>query len=91
MVDSFGRRNADDGAARRWRLGWALGGAAVAAAAGLLVTIIALARRVTGQAADIEGAIEGARENTAPLFEIPAMNLTLDRVAAGLRGARQRS
>lgn len=89
MVDSFGRRNGDAGASRSWRLGWVVGGGAVVVAAGLLLGIIALARRIVGQAAEIEGAIDGARENTAPLFDLQGLNRTLERVAGGLRASRE--
>lgn len=58
-------------------------------AAGLLLTIIALARRIAGQAREIEDAIDGARENTAPLFDVTTINLSLDQVARRLQATRE--
>lgn len=72
-----------------WKLGWALGGAVVLLAAGLLLTMIGLARRVAGQASEIEEAIDAARENTAPLFDISAINLSLDQIARRLHTMRE--
>lgn len=74
---------------RTWKLGWALGGAVVLIAAGLLLTLIGLARRVAGQASEIEEAIDAARENTAPLFDISAINLSLDQIARRLHTIRE--
>lgn len=71
-----------------WRLAWALGAVVVAAVAGLLLTIIGLARRIAGQASDIEQAIDGARDHTAALFDLSAVNLSLDRLTRELRAAR---
>ncbi len=56
----------------------------VLVAAAVLLTIIGLARRIARQAEEIEGAIEGARQHTAPLFEIGAVNRTLDGIAREL-------
>ena len=72
-----------------WRLGWALGGVVVVIAAGLLLTIIGLARRIVRQAGEIEEAIDGARVNTAPLFEVANVNLALDRIVRELRATRE--
>ena len=72
-----------------WRLGWALGGVVVVIAAGLLLTIVGLARRIVRQAGEIEEAIDGARVNTAPLFEVANVNLALDRIVRELRATRE--
>lgn len=72
-----------------WKLGWSLGGVVVLVAAGLLLLIIGLARRIAGQAGEIEDAIDAARENTAPLFDIPAINLSLDQIARRLHAMRE--
>lgn len=61
----------------------------VLVAAGLLLTIIGLARRAAGQASEIEDAIDAARENTAPLFDISAINLSLDQIARRLHAIRE--
>ena len=71
-----------------WAIGLALGGAVVLVAAALLLTIIALARRIVRQANEIVAALEGARENTNPLFDVTRTNLALDRVTRGLQAAR---
>lgn len=73
----------------RWILGWALGGAVVAVAATLLLTIIGLARRIVRQAGDIEEALDGARENTTALFDVSAVNLGLDQATRTLRAVRE--
>ena len=59
-----------------WVAGWAAGAGAVAVAAGLLVTITALARRVASQADDIREAIEATCSNVEPLLQLPAMNVS---------------
>jgi membrane-associated phospholipid phosphatase len=66
-----------------------LGGAVVAVAAALLLTLIALARRIVRQAGEIEEAIDGARENTAALFDLSSVNLSLDQVTRELRAVRE--
>ncbi len=72
-----------------WVLGWALGAAVVLVAAVLLVAIIALARRIVRQTEEITAALERARDNTRPLFDLTATNLALDRIARGLGEARE--
>jgi hypothetical protein len=57
-------------------------------AATLLLTIIALGRRIVRQADDITAAIDGARENTGPLFDVTATNSAIDRITRGLRAVR---
>ena len=71
-----------------WWIGWAVALVVVLLAAGLLLTVIALGRRVAGQADDITAALDGARENTAPLFDVTRTNLAVDRITRGLRGVR---
>lgn len=75
--------------ASRWALGWVLGATVVALAASLLLTLIALARRIVRQAGEIEEAIDGARENTAALFDLSSVNLSLDQLTRELRAARE--
>lgn len=69
-----GARGADP-----WVLGWGAGVAVVAVAAGLLVTITVLARRVAAQAGDIEAAIQASRDNVARLLDLPAVNASVAR------------
>lgn len=87
MPSGLRRQEAD--ATSRWGLGWVLGGAVVALAAALLLTLIALARRIVRQAGEIEEAIDGARENTAALFDLSSVNLSLDQVTRELRTVRE--
>jgi len=74
-----------------WALGWSLGGVVVAIAAGLLLAIIGLGRRIVRQAGEIETALDGARENTSALFAVTETNATLDRVTRHLRTVRERA
>ena len=72
----------------KWVVGWTTGGAVVAVAAGLLVTNIALGRRIVRQAREIEDALDGARRHTAPIFELSAANAALERATRELRSLR---
>lgn len=72
-----------------WPLGWAIGGGVVALAAGLLLTAIALAKRIARQAGEIEAAIDGARENTGALFDLATTNLALDQTVRQVRAVRE--
>jgi hypothetical protein len=71
-----------------WWIGFAVALVVVLIAAGLLLAIIALGRRIVRQADEITAAIDGARENTAPLFDVVKLNLALDRIVRGLRAVR---
>ena len=71
-----------------WIVGWIVGALVVVIAAVLLLAIIGLGRRIVRQADDITAALDGTRENTAPLFEVKHTNLLLDRIARGLRTVR---
>ena len=72
-----------------WYIGWAVGLVVVLVAATLLLTIIALGRRITRQAVDITRALDGARANTDALWEIRTTNHVIDRVTRGLAAARE--
>jgi hypothetical protein len=72
-----------------WVVGWIVGGAVVVVAAVLLLAIIALGRRIARQADDITRALDGAREHTAPLFDLTATNLSIDQITRGLRAVRE--
>ena len=71
-----------------WYIGWAIGAAVVLVAAILLLTIIALGRRIASQAQDITEALDGARANTDALFDVTGANHALDRITRGLRAVR---
>jgi hypothetical protein len=76
------------GAGIGWWIGWAVALVVILIAATLLLTIIALGRRIVRQADDITAAIDGARENTTPLFDVTRTNSAIDRITRGLRAAR---
>ena len=71
-----------------WIVGWAGGVIVVALVAALVLTITAVAHRITGQAEDITRALDGARANTEPLFAVKQTNSAVDRITRGLRIAR---
>jgi len=71
-----------------WGIGWAVALVVVLLAAALLLAIIALGRRIVGQADDITAALHGARENTTPLFDVTRTNFAIDRIARDLQTVR---
>lgn len=71
-----------------WIIGWVLGVIVVALVAVLVLWITALAERITRQAVDITRALDGARENTLPLWDVKATNHAVDRITRGLRRIR---
>ena len=71
-----------------WIVGWVGGVVVIALVAVLLLTITALASRISSQARDITTALDGARGNTAPLFEVKGTNSAIDRITRGLRRVR---
>ena len=71
-----------------WVIGWAVGAVVVVLAAGLLLAIIALGRRITREAEDITAALDGARGNTESLFDVARTNLAILRITRGLRSVR---
>jgi len=72
-----------------WYAGWAIGLVVVLVAAGLLLTIIALGRRISRQATEITRALDGARANTDALWDVRATNHTVDRITRQLAAARR--
>ena len=72
-----------------WIVGYVIAGAIVLVAAALLLTIIALGRRIVRQAGDIVAALDGARANTTSLFDVTKTNLALDRITRDLRAVRE--
>ena len=71
-----------------WWIGWGVGLVVVLIAAALLLTVIALGRRVFRQADEITAALDGARENTTPLFDVTRTNLAVDTITRDLRAVR---
>ena len=72
-----------------WYVGWAIAAAVVVIAASLLLVIILLGRRVARQADEITGALDGARANTDPLWDVKRINLNIDWINRGLAAARR--
>jgi hypothetical protein len=72
-----------------WYVGWVIAAAVVVIAATLLLTIIFLGRRIAGQAQDITEALDGARRNTDPLWDVKRLNINVDRINRGLAAARR--
>lgn len=73
----------------RWVIGWGLGAAVVSIAALLLLTIIALCRRIVGQAEDITAALDASREQTNVLFGLMDTNAAVGSITADLRAVRE--
>ena len=71
-----------------WWIGWAVALVVVLLAAALLLAIIGLGRRIVRQADDITAALDGARENTTPLFDVTHTNFAIDRIARDLQVVR---
>src|SRR5215218_6487509 len=61
-----------------WVAGSVAGAVAVVVAATLVLTVIALARRVVVQAREIEAALIASHRNTESLFDIAMMNHSLE-------------
>jgi len=72
-----------------WYVGWAVGLVVVLIAAGLLLAIIGLGRRISRQAVDITQALDGARANTDALWEVRTTNHAVDRITRHLAAARK--
>ena len=72
-----------------WYVGWGIGAAVVVVAALLLLAIIALGRHIVEEAEEITAALDGTRENTAPLFDVTRTNLAIDRITRYLGVVRQ--
>lgn len=72
-----------------WPIGWAIGVVVVLLAAALLVIAILQARQIARQADDITDALAGARENTAPMFDVTRTNLAIDQITRGLHRVRR--
>lgn len=73
----------------RWVVGWGIGTLVVLIAASLLVAIIALCRRIVGQAEDITRSLDASREQTAALFAVTRTNAAVGSITADLRAVRE--
>lgn len=67
-----------------WILGWSTAVLVVLLVAALLLVAIFLVRRIIGQAGDIIAALDGARTNTQPLYDVAMTNHALVRIAGAL-------
>jgi hypothetical protein len=63
-------------------------GASVAIGAGLLASVALLAWRIERRAREVEDAIDGVREKTHAIRDIPRVNVALDRMTGDLRRLR---
>jgi hypothetical protein len=72
-----------------WYVGWVIAAVVVVIAASLLLAIIFLGQRVVRQADDITDALDGARRNTDPLWDVKRININVDRINRGLAAARR--
>lgn len=68
-----------------WILGWGLGLVVVLLVAALVLAIAGVARRITRQAEEITKALDGARDNTVPLWAVKETNNKLARITGGLQ------
>lgn len=73
-----------------WRIGWYAGGAVVVIAAALILVLVALGRRITGQAKEVDAKLQAVRDNTAVLFELPKTNRALASITESLGKIRER-
>jgi hypothetical protein len=72
-----------------WVIGSVIATVVVLLAALLLLAIIALGRRIVAQTEQITKALDGARVNTNPLFDVKRTNLAIDRITRDLRVVRE--
>lgn len=71
-----------------WIAGYAAGAAVVVVAATLLLVVILLARRIVGQARDIENALLASVGNTESLFDLAQTNHALEALSRSVRQLR---
>lgn len=72
-----------------WWLGIAIGVVVVLIVVAVVVTIIVLARRITRQAGQATAALEDARRNTDPLWELRTTNERARAILEGTVRARE--
>lgn len=72
-----------------WVVGLVIGVIVIAVAAVILITIVALARRIAGQAKTAEGAVEVVREQTAELGGVARINDSGVRILHAARALRK--
>jgi hypothetical protein len=72
-----------------WAVGLVIGVIVIAVAAVILITIVALAMRIAGQAKTAEGAVEVVREQTAELGGVARINDSGVRILHAARALRK--
>ena len=72
-----------------WVVGLVIGVIVIAVAAAILITIVALAMRIAGQAKTAEGAVEVVREQTAELGGVARINDSGVRILHAARALRK--
>jgi len=72
-----------------WTIGIVLGVVVIAVAAAIVITIVALARRIAGQANTAEGAVEIVRQQTEELPGIARINDSGVRILHAARALRK--
>ncbi len=71
-----------------WTVGWIVGAAVVVVAAVLLLAIISVARRITGETLAIIDGLDGVSSKTRSLHDVSRTQLAVARITNGLRKAR---
>ena len=72
-----------------WVVGLVIGVVVIAVAAAILITIVALAMRIAGQAKTAEGAVQVVREQTAELGGVARINDSGVRILHAARALRK--
>ena len=76
-------------ASTEWAAGIALGVVVIAVAAAILITIVALASRISKQAATAEEAVEVVRVQTDELYDVARINDSGVRILHAARALRK--
>ena len=77
------------GASSGWTIGLVLGGVVVLVAAAIVITIVALARRIAGQASGAVQGVEAVRSQTDALEGIARINDSGVRILHAARALRK--
>jgi uncharacterized SAM-binding protein YcdF (DUF218 family) len=72
-----------------WVLGWIIGGAVVVIVVVLLLLMIQGAARAAAKAEAVLAALDDAKVNTLPLWEVDATNQVATRIVAAATAARE--
>ncbi|MDQ3146992.1 MAG: hypothetical protein M3R01_08705 [Actinomycetota bacterium] len=72
-----------------WVLGWIIGGAIVVVVVALLLLMIRGAARAAGKAEAVLAALDEAKVNTLPLWEVDTTNQVATRIVEAATAARE--